>query len=189
MKHENFELINNFLIAMPGLGDFNFNQAVVYVCAHNEEGTMGVVVNQPFLEVSLGEVLEQMNIDVTDSQVNNFPVYLGGPVQPERGFIIHTPNNAWQSTLITSSQLGVTSSKDILQSIAVGDGPDDAIVILGYAGWGAGQLEEEIAKNYWLVAQATPEILFNTPINRRWEKAGALLGIDMLNISSDVGHA
>lgn len=189
MNDENFEFTDSFLIAMPGLGDFQFNQAVVYVCAHSEEGTMGVVINQPLIDINLGEVLEQMNIDVTDGHVSDFPVYLGGPVQPERGFIIHSPNNAWQSTLVTSSELGVTSSKDILQSIAAGEGPDDAIVILGYAGWGAGQLEEEIAKNYWLVTQASPDILFKTPISRRWEKAAALLGVDMANMSGDAGHA
>lgn len=186
---DTLELQNCFLVAMPGLGDFSFNQAVVYVCAHNEEGTMGIIINQPLFEVTLGEILEQMEITSRNEKVNAQSVYLGGPVQPERGFIIHRPNDEWQSTLITSGDIGVTSSKDILQAIAEGDGPEEAIVILGYAGWGAGQLEEEIAKNYWLVTPATPEILFKTPSTERWSEAAALLGVDMLNISGETGHA
>ena len=182
-------LQNHFLIAMPALVDFNFAQALVYVCAHNEEGSMGVIVNHPIVDISLGEVLGQMEIPVDDDEINQLPVYLGGPVQPERGFIIHRPNGDWQSTLVTSDELAVTSSQDILQAMANGHGPDDSIVVLGYSGWGAGQLEKEIADNFWLTVRAEPKILFNTPVDRRWQSAMTILGIDSASLSSETGHA
>lgn len=182
-------LTNNFLIAMPLLNDFNFARAVVYVCAHNEEGAMGIVINHPIYNIKLGEVMSQMEIKVKHKAVNELPVFLGGPVQPERGFIIHRPNDEWQSTLLTGDDLGVTSSQDILQALAVGKGPKEFIVLLGYAGWGPGQLEEEVANNYWLTTPASPEILFNTPPEERWSAAAALLGVDIINISSETGHA
>lgn len=189
------KLTDHFLIAMPGLTDFNFNQAVIYVCAHNEEGSMGLVVNHPIVNIKLGEVLEQMSIPVTNSAINEWLVYLGGPVQPERGFIIHQPNTSWQSTLVTSDALGVTSSQDILQAIAQGESetqepaPTKALVLLGYAGWGAGQLEKEIADNLWLTAPADARILFETPYDVRWRAAVATLGIDASTLSGDAGHA
>lgn len=189
MNEETMTLTNHFLIAMPNLVDFMFNQAVIYVCAHNAEGSMGVVVNQPLLDVRLGEVLDQMKIDVAKSSVNEQLVFLGGPVQPERGFIIHTPNTSWQSTLIASDELGVTSSQDILQAIAKGEGPEKTLVILGYAGWAAGQLEQEIASNFWLTAPADPRILFDTPYDMRWRAAVATLGIDPSTLTGDAGHA
>lgn len=189
MKDEFNSLQNHFLIAMPLLNDFNFARAVVYICAHNPEGAMGIVVNRPILEVSLGEVMTQMEIKVKNNAIKDIPVFLGGPVQPERGFIIHRPNVPWQSTLITSPELAVTSSQDILYALANGKGPKEFIVILGYAGWGAGQLEEEVANNYWLTTPSDPDILFKTPSESRWSAAAALLGFDISNISSDTGHA
>jgi putative transcriptional regulator len=189
------QLINHFLIAMPGLTDFNFSRAVVYICAHNEEGSMGLVVNHPIINVKLGEVLGQMSIPVTNSAINDWLVYLGGPVQPERGFIIHQPNTSWQSTLVTSDQLGVTSSQDILQALAQGGSETEepistkALVLLGYAGWEAGQLEKEIANNLWLTAPADTRVLFETPCELRWRAAVATLGIDASTLSGDAGHA
>lgn len=189
MKEEISVLQDHFLIAMPSLDDYNFHQAVIYVCAHNEEGTMGIVVNRPIIDINLGEVLVQMNIQTGINKINKLPVYLGGPVQPERGFIIHQPNDVWQSTLITSNDIGVTSSQDILQAMASGEGPEDAIVILGYSGWGAGQLELEIAANYWLTVPADPRILFETPYDQRWEKSLAMIGVEPDSLSNDIGHA
>lgn len=189
MKDEFNNLQNHFLIAMPLLNDFNFARAVVYICAHNTDGAMGIVVNRPIVDVNLGEVMTQMEIKVRNNAIKDLPVFLGGPVQPERGFIIHRPNVPWQSTLITSPELAVTSSQDILHALANGKGPKDFIVILGYAGWGAGQLEEEVANNYWLTTPSDPEILFSTPSEDRWSAAAALLGFDISNISSETGHA
>lgn len=189
MKDEFNDLQDQFLIAMPLLNDFNFARAVVYICAHNADGAMGIVVNRPIVDINLGEVMFQMDIPIKHDAIRELPVFLGGPVQPERGFIIHRPNIPWQSTLITSPQLAVTSSQDILQALANGKGPDEFIVILGYAGWGAGQLEEEVANNYWLTTPCDPDILFQIPSEERWSAAAALLGFDITNISSETGHA
>ena len=189
MNDATFDLQNHFLIAMPSMTDFNFNQSVVYVCAHSEEGTMGVVINRPVSDLCLNEVLAQMKITSDIPAVNEQIVFLGGPVQPERGFILHRPNKLWQSTLVTSDELGMTSSQDILQAIAEGEGPAEAIVFLGYSGWGAGQVEAEITKNGWLTVEAVPEIMFETPSAARWRAALQLLGIDSDQLCSDSGHA
>lgn len=189
MDESAISLQDHFLIAMPSMVDYHFNQSVIYVCAHSDEGTMGVVVNHPIADIQLGEVLAQMKITSEISNVNGQEVFLGGPVQPERGFIIHRPNKMWQSTLVTSDEIGVTSSQDILQAIADGEGPDDTIVILGYAGWGAGQVEEEISKNSWISVPADPDIIFNTPHSNCWQAALNLLGIDANQLSSESGHA
>ena len=189
MKPENLSLQNHYLIAMPALADFNFNRAVVYICAHNEEGAMGIVISRPLLDIKLGEVLSQLNIESDKSDLINLPVYLGGPVQPERGFIIHRLNQSWQSTLVTSKQLGVTSSQDILFAMVEGSGPEEFMVTLGYSGWSAGQLEQEVGDNLWLTVPAEPEILFDTPVDKRWEQAAATIGVDISHLSSDSGHA
>ncbi len=189
MKVENLTLQNHYLIAMPALADFNFSHAVVYICAHNDQGAMGIVINRPLVDLKLGEVLAQLNIESDKSELVNQEVYLGGPVQPERGFIIHRPNNEWQSTLVTSDDIGVTSSQDILFAMVQGQGPEEFVVSLGYSGWEAGQLEQEVGSNLWLTVPADPEVLFNTPFDKRWERAAQGLGIDMSNLSSDSGHA
>lgn len=189
MSNDFISLQNHFLIAMPLMSEFNFARAVVYICAHNPEGAMGIVINRPLSDIRLGEVLSQMEISNENSTVNDTQVFLGGPIQPERGFIIHRPNIPWQSTLITSPELGVTSSQDILQALVEGKGPKEFIVLLGYAGWGPNQLEEEVAKNYWLTTPADPHILFDTPSEDRWGAAAALLGVDITNLSSEAGHA
>lgn len=183
------DLQNYFLLAMPGLGDLNFNHSVVYVCAHNEEGSMGMVVNSPLADITLSEVLEQMNIDTDRDEVNSLPVYRGGPVQPERGFILHRPDKTWQSTLLSGDGVAVTSSQDILQSMAKGEGPKEVMIVLGYAGWGAGQLEQEVAQNLWLIVPAKPEILFDTPSQQRWNAAASLLGVSLAHLTDQTGHA
>lgn len=189
MENNDLDLKNHFLVAMPSITDLNFSQSVIYICAHSDEGTMGVVINRPVQDILLSEVLSQMKITSNIPIVNDQAVYLGGPVQPERGFIIHTPNQLWQSTLVTSDQIGVTSSQDVLQAMATGSGPEETLIVLGYSGWGAGQLENEISHNSWLTVTAEPEILFDVPAESRWSAALHLLGIDAEQLSSDTGHA
>jgi len=182
------DLTNHFLIAMPQLADPNFFHTVTYICEHNADGAMGIVINRP-LELKLGEVLEHMDIHARNLEATDRPVYLGGPVQPERGFVLHTPNAPWDSTLAITDRIGITTSRDILAAIAEGAGPDHSLVALGYAGWGAGQLERELADNAWLSGPADEQILFRRPVEERWSAAAALLGVDLNLLSGDAGHA
>ena len=181
-------LTNQFLIAMPGLQDPNFFQTVTYICEHNEHGAMGIVINRP-LNLALGEVLTQMSLQPSNEEIKNMPVYQGGPVHTDRGFVIHHPHERWKSSIIVSDEIGVTTSRDILQSIAEGNGPEQSFIALGFAGWGAGQLEQEIKDNAWLNGPADSSIIFQTPCEKRWEVSAALLGIELDRISSEVGHA
>ena len=170
------------------LADPNFFHTVTYVCEHSREGAMGIVINRP-LSVTVGEVLEQMGITPEDGDtVRNQPVFLGGPVQRERGFVIHQPIGNWEASLAVTDTIGVTTSKDILMAMASGAGPRRSLVALGYAGWGAGQLEREIAANAWLSGPADLRILFDTPIDRRWHAAAMVLGVDLNLLSGEVGH-
>lgn len=180
-------LTNHFLIAMPGLADPNFFHTVTYICEHDADGAMGIVINRP-LELRLGNILSHMDIQATPEMVE-LPVFQGGPVQTERGFVLHEPLGAWDATLQVSDQIGVTASQDVLVSIAAGHGPKRVLIALGYAGWGAGQLEREMAENAWLSGPATPEVLFDTPVEQRWAAAAALLGVDLNLLSGDAGHA
>ncbi len=186
MEYEN--LTDHFLIAMPNLADPNFSKTVTYICAHNEEGAMGIIINRP-TDLSLGEVLSQMELEVTENDIELLPVFHGGPVQTDRGFILHGSGYDWDSSLSVSQQIDMTTSKDVLQAVASGDGPKDIFVALGYAGWSAGQLEDEIVQNAWLSGPAKSEIIFKTPIQNRWESAASLLGVNIENLSTDVGHA
>lgn len=182
-------LTNHFLIAMPALKDPNFNRTVTYLCSHDEAGAMGIVINRP-LEMALGDVLTQMGIDAVDADAGALPVLQGGPVLPERGFVLHRPAGAWDAVLnVPDTQLGVATSRDILVAIAQGNGPSDVLVTLGYAGWGAGQLEQEVLANTWLSAPADEEILFGLPFDERWEAAVKALGVDLDRLSGQVGHA
>ncbi len=149
---------------------------------------MGIVINKP-LDIVLGEVLEQMDISLEDDIANNMPIYDGGPVQSDRGFILHKYDKDWDSSLKVNDQIGVATSVDILDAIANGKGPENSFIALGYAGWSAGQLEKEIQDNVWLSGPADLHIIFNTPVNQRWNSAASLLGINMNQLSSDVGHA
>lgn len=182
------DLTNHFLIAMPTLVDPNFEATVTYMCAHSEEGAMGIVINRP-LEIELGEVLEQMELAPHDPAIVSRPVYQGGPVHQDRGFVIHRPANEWNSTITISTDVGISTSRDILEAISTGDGPDDALVALGYAGWGAGQIEHEMSQNAWLSGPADLEIIFQTPVNKRWQRAADIIGIDLASISHDIGHS
>jgi putative transcriptional regulator len=179
---------NQFLIAMPALEDPNFHRTVTLICQHDDEGAIGLIVNRP-LEVPLQQVFEQMDIEDVDPRFREQPIYVGGPVQQERGFVLHRPVGEWDSTLDISDDLGMTTSRDILAAMATGGGPEDAIVALGYAGWGAGQLEEEMAANSWLNAPADQSIIFDLDVSERWLAAARLLGVDIDQLSDQAGHA
>lgn len=180
-------LRNHFLIAMPGINDPQFTQSITYICDHNAEGAMGVMVNRP-MDIHLQDVFEQLDIDYIQANANN-PVLSGGPVSTQRGFILHPSGKKWQSTLQISPEISLTASKDIISALADGTGPDNAQIALGYSGWGAGQLEAEIKENSWLTVPADSAILFNTPLEQRWQAAAKSLGIDMHLISPLSGNA
>lgn len=181
-------LNNQFLIAMPAMDDPNFAQTVTLVCEHSERGALGIIVNRA-LPMTLGEVFDQLGLDATHSRVNDQPVLQGGPVQTERGFVLHSPSGQWESSLPFSERVHLTTSRDILDAMAAGQGPESAVIALGYAGWEAGQLEEEVARNAWLTVPADARIVFATPVEQRWQAAASLLGVDLLTLSSDAGHA
>ncbi len=182
-------LTGQFLIAMPAMADPNFDRTVTYICEHNDEGALGIIVNRP-TPMSLGDILAQLDLEVSDPALAAQPVLQGGPVQPERGFVIHEDGGqAFSATLAVPDGLKVTTSRDILVALAEGHGPPRAVVALGYAGWGAGQLEAEMVANAWLTVPATPDIIFTVPFERRWEAAAALLGVNIAALSSEAGHA
>jgi len=181
-------LTNHFLIAMPGLQDPNFSRTVTYVCEHTELGAIGIVINRP-MDIRLGEMFDQLDIASNDRRALETSVYLGGPVQPERGFVLHSTAERFDSTLSITSEISVTTSRDVLEAIADGRGPDRRLIALGYAGWGGGQLEQEISANTWLSGPADEEIIFRVPAGARWQAAANLLGVDMNLLSGQAGHA
>ena len=181
-------LTNHFIIAMPGLMDENFNQAVTFICEHDDNGTFGIIINRES-EISLADVMQQMKIPYQSDKANTGSVFTGGPVQANRGFVLHRPIGNWDSSLIVNDTVALTTSRDILEAIADNQGPDDNIITLGYAGWGPGQLEQEMADNTWLSCPAEEQIIFNTPIEERWQAAANLIGVDLQLLSNDAGHA
>ncbi len=188
MTHSNY-LNDQFLIAMPNLADPSFAHTVTYLCQHNEEGALGIVINRP-VGIKLGGIFEQMKIKSDSEQINNIPIFAGGPVQQERGFVIHsTTEKSWDSSIATSDSTSLTSSRDILEAIAAGVGPEHFLVALGYAGWGSGQLEKEIINNAWLNTPCEDNILYDLPINQRWNAAAQQLGIDISQLTTPAGHA
>ncbi|MDB6163342.1 MAG: hypothetical protein JWL98_774 [Xanthomonadaceae bacterium] len=176
------------LIALPALADSPFARSVALICQHDDEGAMGIVVNRA-AEYTLGDVFEQMGIASQDATLCAQPVLAGGPVHPERGFVLHDGGDQWDSSLAIADGLSVTTSRDILEAMARGDGPANVAVALGCAGWGAGQLESELVDNSWLTAPADTELLFNTPLDRRWQTAAARIGVDMARMADYSGHA
>ena len=183
-----FNLTHHFLIAMPAMQEGFFAGTLTYVCEHNENGALGVVVNRP-ISLTLGELFNQINIPLHQPKLVKMPVHFGGPVQTERGFVLHdTPGN-WESTLRINDKLALTTSKDILEAMSAGRGPRNMIVTLGYAGWDQGQLEHEITENTWLTVPASEHILFDLPAEERFAAAMALLGVDYASLSEDAGHA
>jgi len=179
---------HHFLIAMPGMVDPHFAHTLTYVCEHSEDGALGIVINKP-IDMKLAALFEQIEIELPDAQLRESPVHFGGPVQIDRGFVLHRPLGRWQSTLAIGEDMGLTTSKDVLEALGRGDGPRDVLVSLGYSGWSAGQLEHEIAQNAWLTVAAAPEVLFDTPAAARLPAAMKLLGIDFSRLSDAVGHA
>lgn len=182
------DLTQHFLIAMPAMVDPHFARTLTFVCEHNENGALGIVVNRP-IEMSLQGLLEQLKIPPESGVFKGVPVHFGGPVQVDRGFVLHRPLGAWQSTLAVGTEIGLTTSRDILQAVVRGNGPEQILVTLGYAGWAPGQLEHELAQNAWLTVPARNDILFELPAEERLPAAMQLLGIDYANLSDVAGHA
>jgi len=181
------DLTNQFLIAMPGLHDPLFQKSVTYICQHNKEGSLGITINRP-INMNLADLFAQMKIKLEIDQIANYPIFAGGPVEPNQGFVLHSSDKTWQYSLTINKDFILSSSKDVLQAIAVGDGPKQFLVALGYAGWGEGQLEKEIIANSWLNCQANKDILFDLNSNKRWHAAAQLMGVDINLISSETGH-
>lgn len=181
-------LTSHFLIAMPGLEDINFHQTAIYICEHNAQGAMGIVLNRP-TDICLNDILDQLDIETTPGPAGEQVVYAGGPVQTDRGFVLHSAEALWDSTLRINDEICVTTSLDILEAIAHGEGPRQTMIALGYAGWGEGQLEEELGANTWLSGPADPQIIFNLAPKERWRAAARSLGVDLDLLSATVGHA
>lgn len=189
MPAQTLQLANQLLIAMPTLADPNFSQTVALICEHTDKGALGIVLNRP-VGMVLGEVFDQLHLPGDDIALREQPVLRGGPVQGDRGFVLHRPTGrAWDSTLVVSDTLQVTTSRDVLAALAAGTGPSQAVVALGYAGWDAGQLEEEIRQNAWLNAPCDDSIIFDLPLERRWHAAAKLIGIDLVRLSPQSGRA
>ncbi|AWL12869.1 UPF0301 protein [Saliniradius amylolyticus] len=182
-------LENHFLIAMPSMEDSYFARSVTYICEHNEEGAMGIVLNKP-VGLKLKEMLKQVDegIVVNDDKAEQI-VVAGGPVAPERGFILHSPQQGWGSSLSLTPEIMVTTSKDILDVLGNEQGPAKSVVALGYAGWSPGQLEQELQDNSWLTIEADPELLFDVPVHQKWETAVKKLGVDIWQLAPGAGHA
>ena len=187
MGHDG-SLINQLLIAMPGMADPNFSTTVTLICEHNDDGALGIVINRP-LELRLSGLFAQLNVTDPDPQAAERPVLMGGPVGPERGFVLHSPGNSYENTLVVSDDIHLTLSRDVIDAMASGHGPDQSLVALGYAGWEAGQIEYEMLANSWLNVPASPAIVFDVAFNDRWTSAARTLGIDISQISPDAGHA
>jgi putative transcriptional regulator len=181
-------LNEQLLIAMPSLLDTLFERSVSLVCQHDADGAMGLVLNQGS-EFTLGALFDQLDLFCENPALRNVPVLTGGPVQPERGFVLHQDGGDWESSLHLSNGLTVSTSRDILQALAAGNGPEQYIVLLGYSGWSAGQLEQEIAENSWLSAPASNAIIFQAPLEQRWRAAAQLLGVDVSLMAAQSGHA
>lgn len=182
-------LTNHLLIAMPSLADPNFAQSVTLICEHSvDKGALGIVLNKP-LPMKLGEVLSQMKLDAQDERIGEQPVLRGGPVNRDRGFVLHRPGGHWDSSHQVSEQIQVTTSRDVLAAMSRGEGPQDAFIALGYAGWEAGQLEREMLDNAWLSLPVDDRIIFKVPFEERWLAMWRQLGVDVGRVSHVAGHA
>ena len=191
MPVDRMNLTNQFLIAMPGMGDDTFSGAVVYLCEHTENGALGLVINKP-IDIKLKSLFQKVELSLDSAHLAEQPVFFGGPVQTERGFVLHerqgdTP--VYSSTLSIPGGLEMTTSKDVLEALSNGAGPKRLLVTLGYSGWAAGQLEDELGRNGWLTVDAVPEIIFDTPVAERYDRAVSLLGFDPRMLSQEAGHA
>jgi putative transcriptional regulator len=181
-------LSNQFLIAMPGMADPNFSSTVTLVCEHNADGALGIVINRP-LNLNLGGLFAQLRLNQSNQAAASSPVLDGGPVSRERGFVLHCPRGDFESSVAVSDDIHLTLSRDVLDAMAAGRGPEKSLVALGYAGWEAGQLEQEMLHNTWLNVPATPELIFDVPFTDRWSVAARIIGVEISKISPHVGHA
>jgi putative transcriptional regulator len=193
MTLENINFTGHFLIAMPNLTDPYFAKSVTFICTHNQDGAMGVLINRP-TDMTFETLFEKINLDLQNKTLADRPVLYGGPVQPERGFVLHQPTGDWDSSITISDKVALTTSKDILEAVAQGNGPEKLLLSLGYAGWGSGQLEQEVAQNAWLSVKpenldTLNKILFETPHDQQLNAAMALLGFDPAMLSDVAGHA
>jgi putative transcriptional regulator len=192
MVTETISLANHFLIAMPAMTDPNFSRTLTYICEHNTDGAIGIIINRP-MEMTLGNLFERVNIELEEGEprqrFGELPVYFGGPVQTDRGFVLHRPAGTWQSSLTVNEDVALTSSRDILEMMGSNAEPAEVLVSLGYAGWSAGQLEWELAQNAWLTVEAAPAVIFGLPPEERLAAAMQLLGVDFANLSEVAGHA
>ncbi len=191
---DSINLTNHFLIAMPSLSDELFRRSVVFMCEHSERGALGLVINKPS-DILLPRLFEKVDLPLGREDLMTLPVFQGGPVQTERGFVLHEAIDAgdgesvYASTLSIPGGLEMTTSKDVLEAMASGAGPRKVFVTLGYASWGEGQLESEITENSWLTVEADPKLIFDTPVEERYDRAMALLGLESWMLSPDAGHA
>ncbi|HTQ77856.1 MAG TPA: YqgE/AlgH family protein [Burkholderiales bacterium] len=181
-------LTHHFLIAMPNMADPYFAKTLTYVCEHNDKGALGIVVNRP-IDMTLQALFERLSLSLKDHAMADAPIYFGGPVQTDRGFVLHEPAGEWQSTLKVGDAIGLTTSKDILEAVGRGEGPAKLLVSLGYAGWSAGQLEHELTQNAWLTVEARDAIIFDLPSEERLPAAMELLGLDYARLADQAGHA
>ncbi|MFP4477206.1 MAG: YqgE/AlgH family protein [Desulfatibacillaceae bacterium] len=187
-EHYDGSLRGQLLIAMPALEDPNFALTVTYLCVHNSEGAFGLVVNRMFADLFVDEVLKELEVPGAE-RLNGVPVYMGGPVHPGHMFVLHGPPLTWESSLPVSDTVAMTNSMDILEAVAVGRGPESFLVVLGCAGWGPEQLEEELRQNAWLTAPSSDDILFTAPVSEKWELAARSIGIDPALLSDASGNA
>ncbi|MGZ8293331.1 MAG: YqgE/AlgH family protein [Telluria sp.] len=191
MTASTLNLANHFLIAMPSMQDPIFGGAVVYVCEHNDKGVLGVVINKP-TDMTMDVLFDRIDLKVSEglhADVVNEPIMFGGPVQDDRGFVLHSPGGRYSSSLSVTDEVAFTTSIDVLEAVAAGDGPQRILVSIGYAGWSPGQLEDELSRNGWLTVGADAHVLFDLPIEQRYTAAIKLLGIDPLMLASEAGHA
>lgn len=185
---ENVNLTGHFLIAMPAMTDPYFAKSLTLICEHNQDGAMGIVINRP-IEMQLDALFGQINLDLKDQALANSAVHFGGPVQIERGFVLHRPAGEWQSSIAIGGDAALTTSRDVLEAVASGDGPAQIMVMLGYAGWSAGQLEQEIGQNAWLSVPAKDSVIFDLPSDEKLDAALELLGVKFEQLSDAAGHA
>jgi len=181
-------LTGHFLIAMPSVAEPPLSRGVAFLCQHDEDGAVGLLVNQ-LSEYRFGDVLAQMKLSCDDLELADAPVLIGGPVQQERGFVLHREHGHWESSYRINADWSVTTSRDILVAMAAGEGPRRALMALGYVGWSAGQLERELMDNSWLTVEANERVIFHTPLEERWSAAAGLVGVDPLQLTDYVGHA
>ncbi|BCT69076.1 YqgE/AlgH family protein [Nitrosospira sp. NRS527] len=185
---QSVNLTHHFLIAMPALADPFFSKTLTYICEHSDQGALGLVVNRP-IDLTLKDLLDQLDISSDDQAIRALPIMFGGPIQLDRGFVLHQPVGDWQSTMVVHDKVGLTTSLDILRAIASGESPKELLVALGYSGWAPGQIEHELSQNTWLTVPASPNIIFELPAEDRLTAAMRLLGVDLSSLSDEVGHS